>query len=154
MHEVYASSLRSLAPGVYSTQQVEAWVEGSAPESFRMPVDELCVALLETTVVGFSWLCPRSGWLRALYVRPRWFRHGVGSALLARCEAEARARPARGAEPARSRIVLLASLNAIGFYARRGFGILGGTQLAVGRDQRLEMMTMQKKLSESRVACR
>jgi GNAT superfamily N-acetyltransferase len=69
-------------------------------------------------VVGFGSICPAESGLRSLYVDPRAGRRGVGSRLLVALERMAAAHGARV-------LVLDASLNAAGFYARRGFEVIG-----------------------------
>jgi GNAT superfamily N-acetyltransferase len=80
--------------------------------------------------------------IRAFFVRPDWARHGIGSLLLERCEAEALAHGFRAAE-------LLATLPGCRLYA--AFGYVGDERVAypLPGGLTIDFVPMKKKLSST-----
>jgi GNAT superfamily N-acetyltransferase len=77
--------------------------------------------------------------IRAFFVHPGWARKGVGSALLQRCEAEARANGFRAVE-------LMATLPGVKLYQACGY--VGAEQVVyVGAGVEIEFVPMRKELA-------
>jgi ribosomal protein S18 acetylase RimI-like enzyme len=74
----------------------------------------LFVAEVQSLIAGFASIVPKSSELRAVYVDPKFGRRGVGKALLARVESEAR-------ERGLIRLTMNASLSAEEFYLSQGY---------------------------------
>lgn len=79
--------------------------------------------------------------IRAFFVHPRFARRGVGCALLARCEAEARAAGYRFTE-------LMSTLPGLSFYGSRGYASGQPTSLVVGDGVQIQLVRMTKALSD------
>jgi putative acetyltransferase len=113
---LHEASIRTLGPEAYTEEQVEAWASGKDPEGY--PIGEagsyLVVAEREGSVAGFGHLVVRDREVTAVYVDPDHACQGVGTAILDELESEARD---RGLDD----LSLVASLNAVGFYERRGW---------------------------------
>jgi putative acetyltransferase len=116
IHEVHVRSIRELARGHYSADEVEAWAGRLPPGIHAQALREhVCeVAVDDSGVLGFAEVDVARGEVRAVYVHPAAARRGVGTLLLARVEERARA-------AGLTRLVLDASLNAVPFYEHGGF---------------------------------
>jgi GNAT superfamily N-acetyltransferase len=77
--------------------------------------------------------------IRAFFVDPGSARRGIGSMLLERCEAEARAHGFSRAE-------LMATLPGVKLYAARGYAPGAMVQFDVGSGESIEFIPMQKSL--------
>jgi GNAT superfamily N-acetyltransferase len=77
--------------------------------------------------------------IRAFFVRPEWARRGIGRALLARCEAEARARGFRSVE-------LMATLPGRRLYEAIGYAAGEPIQHPLGNGVTIEFVPMRKRL--------
>jgi GNAT superfamily N-acetyltransferase len=75
--------------------------------------------------------------IRAFFVRPDWARRGIGRALLARCEAEARAHGFRSAE-------LVATLPGQRLYALSGYAGGERVEYPLGTGLTIEFVPMKK----------
>jgi len=85
LRSIYVDSVRALAPGVYTAEQVEAWATFTdTGESFRRFILDATtyVALEHGLTVGFCGI-EGDGHVASLYVAARAMRRGVGSRLLA-----------------------------------------------------------------------
>ncbi|MFC4552559.1 MULTISPECIES: GNAT family N-acetyltransferase [Halorussus] len=114
---LHVAAIRARAPDAYDERQVAAWArKDGGPE--RYPVEEdghfLVVAERDGEVAAYGELVPGQAEVRAVYVHPAAHGRGVGSAVLARLEGEARR---RGLDE----LVCWSSLNATGFYDRAGY---------------------------------
>ena len=78
--------------------------------------------------------------IRAFFVHPRWARRGVATALLKKCEQEARAAGFRSVE-------LLATLPGERFYASRGYTSAARYEFSLGQGQSNTVVPMWKSLS-------
>ncbi len=90
---------------------------------------------------GFSDPAVDAAKIRAFFVHPRFARRGVGGALLARCEAEARAAGYKATE-------LMSTLPGLSFYRSRGYASGQPTSLAVGDGVQIQFVRMTKALSD------
>jgi putative acetyltransferase len=117
---LHVAASRRLPRTEYTDEQVRDWADkrGEGPE--RYETDDLLVAERNGFVVGFGeWdhadeTGVDTAELVACYVHPDHARSGVGTALVERMHDEMRAAGFERAE-------LTASLNAVGFYDRRGY---------------------------------
>lgn len=143
IRRVHQASVRSLCSADYSAAQIEAWIGQLLPSDYRHTMREewqlTWVAQVGTRMAGFSVL--DGDLVRAVYVHPRYARRGVGSALLAAAEAEARA---RGVQVLR----LNASLTAVPFYLRHGYCEVGPGAHPTDAGVTLPVMGMRKVLHD------
>lgn len=138
---VHGESIRALCRDRYEEREIAAWIAFRPPEAYRTAFvsRELYVAERDGRIVGFGQLDPRRGEIEACYVSPDAIRSGIGAALLARMEQEARGR-------GHSIVHLNATLNAEPFYARMGYRRLGPARHRVAPDVNLECVRMNKVL--------
>jgi len=78
--------------------------------------------------------------IRAFFVLPAWARRGVGAAILAACERDAKAHGFRSLE-------LMATLPGVKLYAARGYEAGERVTLQVGEGVAVEFVPMRKDLS-------
>lgn len=137
LEQLIAESARGLSRGDYSDEQVEAalatvfGVDSDLVRDGTYYVAEAAGELVgcggwsrRRTLFGGDRFAERDpgeldpstepAKIRAFFVRPGWARRGVGAALLATCEREARAAGFRSAE-------LMATLPGVRLYAARGY---------------------------------
>jgi putative acetyltransferase len=145
----HVDSIRSLGPGFYSADIVDAWAAGLTRELYVQAMNNgeaFFVAtqpLDDRIVLGFSTHNHDSGEHRtAVYVRGRAARHGIGSALFTLAEADALASGA-------TRIDIAASLVAVDFYKKHGFEETGRGHHRLRNGVAMACVFMQKSL-ESR----
>lgn len=114
LFEVHQASVRQLCAGAYSAQHIEQWFEGRSPQIYQPLLEQgnLWLAHVRERAVGFVGTTP--GEIVSLFVAPDWAGQGLGRELLHRGLADA-ARQHPGP------ITAVATLNAVGFYARHGF---------------------------------
>jgi GNAT superfamily N-acetyltransferase len=115
MSAVMRASIRTLARGAYAARALAAW--SSLPPLYHAWAmtagGETCFAAERARrVVGYAAL--RGSEVTAVFVRPAAARRGVGAALLARVEREARRRGERA-------LFTKAALSGAAFYRARGF---------------------------------
>src|SRR2546430_8960520 len=106
LHELHTASVRTLCDSHYAAEIIGGWLQTRSAEGYLAPIKRgvLFVAQRDDRIIGFGEI-----------------RQGVGSALLR--HALERARLAH-----RGPVRVESTLNAIGFYAKHGFG-----KLAEGR---------------------
>jgi len=138
---VHSNSIRALCRERYGEREIAAWIAFRPSDSYRMAFAsrELFVAEWQGRIVGFGQLDPRRGEIEACYVAPDAIRSGIGAALLARMEEEAR----RRGHPV---VHLNATLNAESFYEQRGYRRLGPARHRVAADVELDCVRMKKTL--------
>jgi GNAT superfamily N-acetyltransferase len=88
---------------------------------------------------GSGEVVARLAHIRHFATRPGWLRRGVGKAIYARCEHEARAAGARQFE-------CYASLNATGFYFSLGFREIRPVEIAMGPGLEFSSVLMQRSI--------
>ncbi len=148
----HRDSIQSIGPDFYSSEVVECWQEGITGELYRRAMDAgevffIAVADVDgrRAVLGFAsdYGVEGSKYGVSVYVRGRWARRGLGSALLARAEAHAVAAGATSIE-------IDASLAGVAFYKTHRYVELrqGETLLTTGRS--MECVFMRKDLTEAR----
>lgn len=142
---LHVASIRAFGPEAYDETQVAAWADkDGGPDRYPIGDDGhyLVVAERDGSVAGYGHLVPSDHEVRAVYVRPEHAGEGVGSAILDRLEARARERDA-------DEVTLWASLNAVGFYERRGYDSVRETAVEKeydGRPVTLSVVRMRKSL--------
>ena len=112
---VHVASIRTLCAKDYTPEQIDAWAGWKSPEQYRaaMAAGELFfVAEADGRVGGFSVLLDDE--VKAVYVHPDSVGRGVGRALLAAVESEARSRGV-------THLRLTSTLTAVRFYETCGY---------------------------------
>jgi GNAT superfamily N-acetyltransferase len=138
---VHGDSIRALCRERYGPREIAAWIAFRPREAYRLALAsrDLFVAEWQGEIVGFGQLDARRGEIEACYVAPEAVASGIGSALLARMEDEARRR-------GHTVVRLNATLNAEPFYARMGYRWLGRASHRVAEDVELDCVRMEKSL--------
>jgi predicted N-acetyltransferase YhbS len=110
IHGIHTACLRKTLSSHYSSEQLEAWLEGRTPEGYLRGAENgeiYLVAERGQAVVGYAnW---QDQELLSLFVLPEFQNQGVGALLLKACDANADIRWVK------------ATLGATGFYSRFGF---------------------------------
>ncbi len=137
---VMRASIRRLARGFYSPRQIAAW--SSLPPLYHAWAmtaggEAYVVADRHGRIVGYA--ARRRREVTAVFVRPPYARRGVGAALLSRIEADARPRQI----PA---LFVRASLPAISFYEKMGFGEARRIRVSLPGGVRLPARRLVKSL--------
>ena len=139
---LHKASVRSLCAGVYSADQIEAWLASRAADLYRnaMTVEEQTkfVAQRDGRTVGFASI--KGDTLKGLYVDPTHGR-GAGRILLRTAEDHARSEGI-------AVLSLQATLNAVPFYERHGF-VAGQRGAVVRGGLELPVVEMSKSLRSS-----
>jgi len=140
---VHARAIRGTGSH-YTFDEREAWVGGRKPADYLAAIAGRHVVVAESAgspprVLGFGQLLPSEGLVEAVYVDPDAGRRGIGAALFAALEREARARGART-------LTLDASLNSVPFYRALGFDVDVAAQHPLAPGVTLRCMVMSKAL--------
>lgn len=110
IHAIHTACLRKTLSSHYSSEQLEAWLEGRTPEGYLRGVENgeiYLVAEWGQAIVGYAnW---QDQELLSLFVLPEFQNQGVGTLLLKACDASADIRRVK------------ATLGAAAFYSRFGF---------------------------------
>jgi GNAT superfamily N-acetyltransferase len=135
---VVKAAVTALMPRVYTRAQVEAWIADENPE--KLLVDSGAgrsglVAVSAADIIGYSRL--RGSEIEALYVHPASCRNRVGALLLDTLEKRATQRN-------RNTLFLDAALNAVRFYRRAGYRLLGPSLPLFDNGVALPCVRMQK----------
>ena len=137
---VHAAALGALAAAPYSRRQIAAWRDDRRPAEVRYALTHLAetmfVAERAGRIIGFA--AVRRDEITALFVHPQAGR-GAGTRLLGVLEETARARGIR-------RLSVSASLNAEGFYRRRGYRRVALSTVKLARGVTLDAVEMEKDL--------
>ena len=143
---VQASSIRSLCRSHYDATQLEPWVARRTPELFERVLEhqELHVAEEDGRIVGYGQVDLESGQIVAVYVIPEAAGHGVGSALLAHLEDQARMH-------GWPRVHLTTTLNALPFFEKHGYERVGPFDYEVATDVILPCVNMRKAFAKGPV---
>lgn len=123
---VHVAAVRALCRTHYRPRELSRWIS-QGPGLYAGLVRSATVMVAEHggAVVGFAAASLAHGYVRAVYVAPGHAGGGVGQRLLARIERAARVFGVR-------RLVVDATLNAAGFYARAGYREVGRRQTGLG----------------------
>jgi len=155
IRECHVAAIRAFGPGAYDDRQVAAWADKGDPEDdypverdgHYLVVAEQADAVAPAAaddgeVVGYGHLVPAEREVRAVYVHPEAAGGGVGTALLDALESRAR-------DLRLDALTLHASLNAVGFYERAGYGRTGRETYSTvhgGETVELDVVRMEKRL--------
>ena len=113
IHAIHTACLRNTLTSHYSSEQLEAWLEGRTPEGYLRGAENgeiYLVAERGQAVVGYANCQDQE--LLSLFVLPEFQNQGVGALLLKACDANADIRWVK------------ATLGAVGFYSRFGFQLV------------------------------
>lgn len=127
----------------YSPEQIDAWAPRIYPDTFwqrRVRRYRVLVAEEEDAVVGFAELAP-TGEIDCFYVHHVRQHCGIGAALMARVEREARGR-------GNARLTADVSLTAEPFFRHMGFKVVR-RQVKIYRNQAFKQTVMEKRLSRA-----
>ena len=116
--EVRQRSITILAPQGMPIAEVESWATNLSVAGMEQKIRALEVWVAEIDGRAVGWGAIQGDRLEGLYTDPDFARRGIGTALLAELEALMRARGI-------GRIDAEASVNAEGFYLRRGYAPAG-----------------------------
>ena len=144
----HADSIRSLGPGAYTADAVDAWASAVRPGMYvdAMAAGEVFFIAIaagegEPIVLGFASHRPEGNQDGgSVYVRGAAARQGLGSALWRLAEAHARAHGA-------TVITIEASLVAEAFYRRLGFEELSRDVAVLGNGASMPCIVMRKHLT-------
>jgi putative acetyltransferase len=112
---LHVDSIRRVCAASYTPQQIDAWTRAKRAEHYTQAMkngESMFVAESSGECLGFSAL--RGDFVMAVYVSPDHQRRGIGGALLAALEQDARQRHI-------IELQLKSTLNAEGFYTSRGY---------------------------------
>jgi putative acetyltransferase len=119
IHAIHGMCLKRTLLGVYTREQVDAWMTGRTPQGYIRAAEAgeaFIVAEEGGAVVGYaSW---QEDELQSLFVHPDFQRRGIGSALISACFDDAARRDATIS-------IVKSVLGAEEFYGRHGFQIVG-----------------------------
>lgn len=158
-----ARSIRRLGAGDYSAEQIEGALRGAFGLDTQLIADGTYFVVesesgligcggwsYRRTLFGSDAHAERDGGvldphteaakIRAFFVDPAAARHGIGSALLEHCEAEARRHGFRRAE-------LMATLPGLRLYEARGYAPGARIQYPLGSGLAIEFVPMSKSLT-------
>jgi GNAT superfamily N-acetyltransferase len=118
LYDIRRQSILELAPPTMPAAEAQVWAAQLTPSGMERKLRELEVWVAELDGVVVGWGAIRGDMLEGLYVAAEFAGQGVGVGLLARLEELMRERefPSVHAE---------ASVNALGFYLRRGYRATG-----------------------------
>jgi putative acetyltransferase len=137
---LYYETVRRVNARDYSPGQIQAWAPRVYPNAFwqrRFRRYRVLVAEVADTVIGFVELA-RTGDIDCLYVHHAHQHHGVGAALMARVEREARRRH-------NARLRADVSITAQPFFRRMGFTVVR-RQVRIYRGRPFNLAVMEKRL--------
>lgn len=137
---LHAASIRALGTTHYSPEQIGSWSAHITPQRYLRAVEtgDFVVALEGDRMAGFGEM--HDGEIGMIFVDPARARKGVGSMLLRELEQIATTR-------AVERLTLCASLNAVPFYAARGFVPAGSVTWHSPGGLELPCLHMEKRLN-------
>jgi putative acetyltransferase len=124
----------------YSPGQIQAWAPRVYPDAFwqrRFRRYRVLVAEDSGAIVGFVELAPK-GEIDCFYVHHAHQQRGIGAALMARAEREARSR-------GNSRLLADVSITGEPFFRRMGFRVVR-RQIKIYRNRAFRQAVMEKRL--------
>jgi len=142
IREAHTASIRELCAQSYEKSLIEAWIAALTPEAYAggLATFDALVAEENGRILAWCLFDAAGGEIKALYAAPWAAGCGAGSALLRLAEE-------RAAQCGASRISLFSTLNAAGFYERRGYVSSGPAEHALPSGGRLACLAMEKTLS-------
>jgi putative acetyltransferase len=129
---IHAAAIRAVG-SPYTPEQIDSWSANITPEAYLpyMATRDFLVAIDDGSVIGFAEFHREAGEVGAVYVHPARQRRGAGHLLMSEIERIA-------GEAGIPKLKVIASLNAVPFYAACGFVLLeestyrtrGGVEMA------------------------
>jgi putative acetyltransferase len=143
---VHVASIRRLCAAEYTAREIDGWAGAKHPDRYRRAMadgERMFVAEVEagesgSVVIGLAGV--HGNEVRAVYVHPDYVGRGVGGAMLAALEEQARS---DGFET----LVLHSTLNARAFYLRHGYRDEGETVFELRPGLDLSCVKMTKALA-------
>lgn len=116
IYEVHVAAIEAVGPPDYDPEQVKTWAALNDPEEYVLNDDRMpfLVAEYDDSVVGFAQADFDASHVEKVYVHPENAGQGVATALVERLELLA-------VEADVPELTVVASRNAVGFYARIGY---------------------------------
>jgi len=113
IHELHTQSVKELCTDYYSDELIHGWIGHRTLANYFSAIDRniLFVATKDSEIVGFGGAVP--GEIYAIYVLPSYVKQGVGSILVSHAMEIALIE--------KSSVIVESTLNATGFYAKKGF---------------------------------
>ena len=141
IHRIHTASIRALARSAYTADQIESWAGHLRPTLYLTPIRQgrLWVVESQGTLVALGILDEDRSEVKALYVDPTHARRGHGRRLLHHLEDEIR-------RAGHVQSQLCASKNAIAFYERMGYRVVGRAEHCLPNGGRLACADMQRGL--------
>ncbi len=141
IHRIHTASIRALARSAYSSDLIESWAGHLRPALYLTPIHEgrLWVVEAQGALVALGILDEDHSEVKALYVAPDHARCGHGRRLLRHLEAEIQ-------RAGHVQSQLSASKNAIAFYERMGYRVVGRAEHCLPNGGRLACADMQRGL--------
>ena len=142
---VHQDAIRALAGSHYSQAQLDAWAAIHSPAYYERVLSayqEVLVAEQDGRIVAAGRLDLESGNMQSVYVAPEAAGHGVGSALLEHMEALARMH-------GWPMVHLVASLNAVPFFEKRGYAKVSKLHHELASGVALDLVQMRKRFPKS-----
>jgi putative acetyltransferase len=138
---LHAASIRALCAGHYPASALDAWTALLAPAVYDDALAHKVFLVAEEggALLGLGMLDAQAAAVSAVYVAPDAVGLGVGAALLAVLERAA-------AKGGLARLTASATLNARGFYARRGYEYVRDAVHALPDGTELPCVEMVKEL--------
>lgn len=138
---MHKASISCLCRSHYAPEQIEAWAGPKRPEHYERLIRDLIVFVMEESddIAGFGALDSAAADIRALYVAPEAVGRGVGATILDALESEAR-------QLAIPRLTVSATLNSVGFYAKRGYLSKGAADNVLPQGISLPCVRMEKMM--------
>ena len=143
MWRVRTASIRAVSDLYYPAATTQCWADIEAPQHFADTFDQIdaIVCVHRSAIVGWGLANLAVCRIDALFVDPNWQGNGFGAAIMRRLEELAVQRHLEKLE-------LLATLNAVAFYERRGFRSLGRIPYHHPNGFSLEGVRMIKRLHD------
>ncbi|PWU19698.1 MAG: hypothetical protein C5B49_05370 [Bdellovibrio sp.] len=143
---VHFNSVHSTGAQFYSKEICQEWSPVPSQQRTKALIQAISsgkeimfVAWVNSEVAGFASIVPAEFELRAVYVDPKFGRHGVGRMLLHRVEIEARNRGL-------AKLQMHASLSAEGFYKTQGYKEIARISHTLVSGKKMPAIKMEKTI--------
>lgn len=115
--DIHIATVKALCAPFYESVVIEGWLRGRIPEGYLRGIEQGMIFVAGDNGEVIGWGEAHPGEVDAIFVDPRYARRGIGSLLLNRALQTA----TRGG----GTIKVQSTLNAIPFYQRFGFNLIG-----------------------------